>query len=170
MKLFLFPTALSNSVLSLDQLEREEEEYEAKMKGIAEIQATLPIGVTPAILGRYEKKVKEIRENADDKPSVQVLFWNRQQQSNVPITTNESPTPPQPMTPVSSRRPDSEFSFALSTPRSMAFNTPQRTPQSVRSMVSRDSSYNLDSSTDDTIQFDTPRSHISPAGSGAGDR
>jgi hypothetical protein len=55
------PVCASAGITSLNQLEREGEAYEAKMKGIADVQSALPIGVTPAIMARYEKKVKELR-------------------------------------------------------------------------------------------------------------
>ena len=128
------------------------------MKGIADIQAALPIGVTPAIMARYEKKVKELRGNANDVPSFKPV-WNRQPQS-------EEPLPPLPHpSPGSISRPASDFSFALSTTRSMQYHTPQQTPQSARSRASGDTSYDLDSSHDETSDVDTPGSRMSTASS-----
>jgi hypothetical protein len=153
---------------SLTQLEHEEEAYEAKMRGIADVQTALPIGVTPAIMARYEKKIKELRESDNDdnsKPRVKTLVWHRRQQASV----QESPQP-LPATPslASRRPPDSEHSFALSTPQSIQFHTPQRTPQSAQSMMSGNSSYNLDSSHDDrTLERDTPGSLMSTVSSPA---
>lgn len=141
---------------SLNQLEREEEAYEAKMKGIADIQAALPIGVTPAIMARYEKKVKELRDTSNDMPAFKPV-WNRQPQSEQPLPSLAHQSPG------SMSRPASDFSFALSTPRSMQFHTPQQTPQSARSMASGDSSYNLDSSHDETSDVETPGSRMSTA-------
>jgi hypothetical protein len=62
----LSPTKLNSSLalsVSLNQLEREEEAYEAKMRGIADVQTALPIGVRllPLWLG-CEKKVKELQK------------------------------------------------------------------------------------------------------------
>lgn len=157
--------------LSLNQLEREEEAYEAKMRGIADVQTSLPIGVTPAIMARYEKKVKEIRESSDNadskyKPHIETLVWHRRRQHQAPVL-HESPQSPLRTSPslASRRMPDSsDHSFALSTPQSMQqYHTPQRTPQSAQSMFSgNDSSYNLDSSQDDrTLEQDTPGSLMS---------
>jgi hypothetical protein len=145
---------------SLNELEREEEAYEAKMKGIADVQSTLPIGVTPAIMARYEKKVKELRAHANDVAPFKPV-WNRQPplEEPLPLLSLQSPG--------STSRPASDFSFALSTPQSMQYHTPRQTPQSARSMVSRDSSYNLDSSHDETVDADTPRSRMSTASSAA---
>ncbi|KAI2506986.1 hypothetical protein MHU86_7483 [Fragilaria crotonensis] len=146
-----FPRSKDAVEPSLNQLEREEEAYEAKMKGIADIQAALPIGVTPAIMARYEKKVKELRDTSNDMPPFKPV-WNRQPQSEQPLPSLAHQSPG------SMSRPASDFSFALSTPRSMQFHTPQQTPQSARSMASGDSSYNLDSSHDDTSDVETTAS------------
>lgn len=130
-------------------MEREEEAYEAKMKGIAEIQASPPIGVTPEILSQYEKKVAELRESAlGDKTTIGTLFWNRNH--NNP-TAQDPPTPQQAMTPGSSRK--SEFSFGLDTPQS---SRGLNTPLSIAS--SRNLSYELDTSNDETVQMETPQS------------
>lgn len=140
-------------------MERDEEEYEAKVKGIADIQASLPIGVTPAIMTRYEKKVQEIKDSAEDRrPVIKTLFWNRVAETTSRIPESPQPMTPlssqhQPMTPLSSRRAGSEFSFGLNTPQSMAQSMNLNTPQS---MVSRDdSSYDLDSSTDSISELNT---------------
>jgi hypothetical protein len=143
----------------LNQLEREEEAYEAKMKGIiSDVQSALPIGVTPAIMARYEKKVKELRANANDKDSYTPV-WNCQ------VPSEEAHQLLSLHSPGSNSRPVSDFSFALSTPQRMQYHTPQQTPRSARSMVSHDLSYNLDSSHDETVEVDTPQSRMSTASS-----
>ena len=177
---------------SLSQLEREEEAYEAKMKGIADFQVALPIGVTPAILTRHEKKLKELLQSdaykkSNDMATTFQPVWNnrrqlrQQQQLKSPPIAADSPHS------VGSRMshtPLSEFSFALSTPRGTTlqcaeydYRTPQQTPpSSSRSNLTTagggpTSSYNLDSSREEsdgeTWNLDTPRSRMSTSfGSG----
>ena len=148
------------SKISLDQLEREEEEYEAKMKGIAEIQASLPIGVTPVILGRHERKMQELRESTDEGPSVQTLFWNRKpQHQDIQTIPNQFHriNLPLPGTPAAK-----SMSHAYGTPRSAMATSSQ----------GGDFSYSLDTPSNHggdinsaSILLDTPMSHQS-SGSG----
>lgn len=130
----------------------------------------LPIGVTPAIMSLYEKKVQEIRDSGDDdRPVVTTLFWNRKAgdsaKEEVAKTRMDVHSLPQqhvqPMTPLSSGRAESEFSFGLNTPQSMVQSINLNTPQSHNEM---DSSYNLDTSNDASLDLgnSTPQSRMSP--------
>mmetsp|Transcript_29214 Transcript_29214/g.44169 ORF Transcript_29214/g.44169 Transcript_29214/m.44169 type:complete len:190 (+) Transcript_29214:63-632(+) len=160
-----FPRSKEDTESSLDALEREEEELDAKMKGIAEIQASVPIGVTPAIMNRHDKKIQELKEMTDVGPTVTTLFWNLKRKD--PNDSNDDSqsvgrnslrnddimsTPGSAlMTPLSARRQESEFSLCT-TPRSA-----RRSHDFSYSLESNDESIAMNS-TDTQVRFQSPSS------------
>jgi hypothetical protein len=140
---------------------------EARRRGIAEIQTPLPIGVTPVIMARYEKKMKDLHQSGykNDKPAF-VPVWNREKKSAVkavPCLNTFSLTSLSPVSVSCRSDNNSQHSLEMMTPReNLLFHTPERTPSSVRSRASVDSSYDLDSSREEPmIELDTPQSYMS---------
>jgi hypothetical protein len=162
----VFTISFSWTLLSLTQVERDEEIMEAKHRGISEIQTALPIGVTPVIMARYEKKMKDLHQTGsiNSKTSF-VPVWNREKKSTAKVipSLNSLSLPSLSPVSVSCHSDNSQQSQEMVTPReNLLFHTPERTPSSARSRESADSSYDLDSSREDAmIELDTPQSFMS---------
>eukprot|EP00543_Licmophora_paradoxa_P009524 CAMPEP_0202476420 /NCGR_PEP_ID=MMETSP1360-20130828/93416_1 /ASSEMBLY_ACC=CAM_ASM_000848 /TAXON_ID=515479 /ORGANISM="Licmophora paradoxa, Strain CCMP2313" /LENGTH=179 /DNA_ID=CAMNT_0049103627 /DNA_START=955 /DNA_END=1495 /DNA_ORIENTATION=- len=94
-----FPKCKETYESRLDDLEREEEEWNAKLQGISEIQTSVPIGATPLVMTRYEKKQLDAKSHDKEKPKIGVKFWNQQRAKNEeetakqPASTNAASTP-----------------------------------------------------------------------------